>query len=180
MIIRDLTMPAKKTGSQYQELKQSVRNLFEEAGQVVKKVPQPSDKPSRRSGKKQTDMRPEAPFQAMLSQRAQEILKREKERTGEELTAILERSILNLDSRSESRSEPVGVKETEPSFSAGLDGDDYRSRISERVMAMKEKGNVSFDEIARCFNGEGVRTFSGKGRWHGITISAIYNRLKNK
>ena len=173
-------MPAKKTSSQYNDLKDSVRDLFDQAGNVIKKSPQRSTKKSSRKPRKPVAVPLEQSLGDILSQRALDVLKKEKDRTGKNLLAILEKAVLNLASHGESNDSAVIHKGTRPSLSVTPAETDYRSRTLERIVAMKENDSLSFDEIASRFNKEGLTPFSGKGRWHGITISAMYKRFKNR
>ena len=152
-------MATKRSGKQYKDLKNNLKALFDEAGSVVKKEIQTSTK--------QADRIHEEPLATMLSEKAYDILEQEKERTGEDLSAILEKAIINLRTQTPATSRQEVVV-----------GEDYESQILNRMVAMRDNKELSFDEIARQFNREGLKTFSGKGQWHGITISAMYERFK--
>jgi hypothetical protein len=165
-------MPAKRTGRQYDNLKKNVKALFEEAGDVVKKSTQPTTKPAAKPSPRPTDQPSEKPFTAMLSQKAQDILEQEEERTGENLPLILERAIINLKTPVANDVGVVAAKKKQPAVSI-TDEDNYKLQVLNRIV------NLSFDEIAGRFNKEGLITFSGKGQWHGITISAMYKRFKD-
>lgn len=114
----------------------------------------------------------------LLSQKAQDILVQEKERTGENLPLILERAIINLKTLVASDVGVVAPKQKQPAVSI-TDEDNYKLQVINRIVEMKDNDNLSFDEIAGRFNKEGLITFTGKGQWHGITISAMYKRFKS-
>ena len=171
-------MPAKRTGRQYDNLKKNVKALFEEAGDVVKKSTQPPTKPAAKPSPRPTGQPSEKLFTAMLSQKVQDILVQEKERTGENLPLILERAIINLKTPVANDVGVVAAKKKQPAVSI-TDEDNYKLQVLNRIVEMKDNDNLSFDKIAGRFNKEGLITFSGKGKWHGITISAMYKRFKS-
>jgi len=51
-----------------------------------------------------------------------------------------------------------------------------RDKVIQRVEKLLEQG-ISYQKVAELLNQEGVATFSGKGKWHGKTISRM---LKQK
>ena len=57
---------------------------------------------------------------------------------------------------------------------------DYELHVLNRLASMKENDKLSFDDIAERFNKEGLKTLSGKGKWHGITISSMYDRFRKR
>lgn len=61
----------------------------------------------------------------------------------------------------------------EPRRTDGLD-ESYKAKILKRIIAMKQKDNLSVEEVTRRFNDEGVKTLSGKGLWDTKTIQGIY------
>ncbi len=114
----------------------------------------------------------------LLSQKAQDILEQEKERTGENLPLILERAIINLKTPVANDVGVVAAKKKQPAVPI-TDEDNYKLQVLNRIVEMKDNDSLSFDKIAGSFNKEGLITLSGKGQWHGITISAMYKRFKS-
>jgi hypothetical protein len=45
---------------------------------------------------------------------------------------------------------------------------------------MRHENNLPFNEIAKIFNEEGLKTLSGDEVWDGKTIYAIYKNIEGK
>ena len=84
---------------------------------------------------KATNWKPKIPLEktlgAILSRRALDILKREKRKTGEKISAILEKAVLNLESHDISNESAVKNKEPRASLSVTPVEEDYRLRTLE-------------------------------------------------
>lgn len=59
-----------------------------------------------------------------------------------------------------------------------LNSSDEKEQILNRIISMKDNDGLNFSEIADKFNREGLKTLSGRGKWHRKTISRIYNNLE--
>jgi hypothetical protein len=55
---------------------------------------------------------------------------------------------------------------------AKLESDPNRKRVMEVVTSMRAE-NATFHEIARRLEEEGLRTFSGRGKWHAQTVHRL-------
>lgn len=117
------------------------------------------------------------PVTVMLSKEAHKVLEEEKNRTGEKYPDIIERAVLNLENKDKVTS---NNKTAKPPLSIPVTSNEeaYRAQIINRIFSMKDESELSFGEIARRFNEEGIETFSGKGKWHGKTISKMYWKEK--
>ncbi len=51
--------------------------------------------------------------------------------------------------------------------------------IGQRILKMREKENIPFNEIARCFTTEGVPTLDGDESWEGKKVYQIYKDMKS-
>jgi hypothetical protein len=111
----------------------------------------------------------------VFSQEAQDNLEQEKGRIRENRSAILERAIINLGRPVTSSSGVVSSRAKHPRLFAMAKGGYYGSEILDRMAVMKHNGNLSYDEIATRFNKAGLKTCSGKGQWHEITIFPMCN-----
>ncbi len=116
----------------------------------------------------------------MVSQEAFDVIQKEKKRTGEKVSDILERAISNLenqvdDNTTSNVADDVINNDTHPPEDAqiSLNEEDIINRVNE----MRANENLPFNEIAKRFNNEGLATLSGDGNWDGKTI---YNILKAK
>ncbi len=62
--------------------------------------------------------------------------------------------------------------------SPGGKPDPHRELVLKRIATMKNKEGLSFKGIATAFNDEGLATMSGKGKWHGRSVSKLYHQQK--
>ncbi len=175
-------MAEKRTGRQYKELKESVKALFDEAGGVVKQATHTASSApeKRKTSRKVMEKTPEDHHIITLSKAGYKTLEKERQRTGEKMATILERIIQSTvpsDPERESLSTTKEQKSPDPLTTVSQD---YEFHVLNRLFSMKENDRLSFDDIADRFNKEGVKTLSGKGKWHGITISSMYDRVKNR
>ena len=53
---------------------------------------------------------------------------------------------------------------------------DYRKQIIDRIFDMKDNKGMTFTQIVEDFNNEGIKTFSGTGKWSVGTLSRIYKK----
>lgn len=58
--------------------------------------------------------------------------------------------------------------------------DVYKADIIKHIVEMRDKEGLSFSEIARRFNTEGLKTLSGRGKWRGGTVGNFYKKAKGK
>jgi hypothetical protein len=75
----------------------------------------------------------------------------------------LERAIINLERPVTSNAGVVTGSEKQPPVSTTAKGDYYSLEILDRMVVMKDNGNLFFDEIATCYNNAGLKAFSVKG-----------------
>ncbi len=69
---------------------------------------------------------------------------------------------------------------TKPTLKKTHKPDIYKADIIERIVEMRDKEGLSFSEIARRFNTEGLKTLSGRGKWRGGTVGNFYKKAKEK
>jgi hypothetical protein len=87
----------------------------------------------------------------MLGPEAQEILKREKERTGEPYVQIINRAI-------------IGLKEKLPKVPKNLREKREQGGIRDQMPKMDKEGK-NRSQVSRRPDVEGIPTLSGKGKW---------------
>ena len=104
----------------------------------------------------------------MLTLEARKVLDQEREQTGESITAIVNRAILQLAAEDKAeRTDTLGTRQQE------LD------RLMAKIIIMDDQG-MNQAQIARALNDKGVQTFSGKGTWYPATIRNLLNSLKKE
>lgn len=114
----------------------------------------------------------------MLSDEAYNLLNETKKETGELFPNIIERAILKLKLSVTSNAE---IETVTPKTTIDENPEEKsREEILSLIVDFKENKSLSFEKIAYRLNEEGIKTFSGTGKWHGKTINKIYARLKNK
>ncbi len=116
----------------------------------------------------------------MVSQKAFDLIQEEKKRTGEKVSDILERALLNLanntnDNETANATDDVTNNDTPSPENEQISVDE--DVIINRIKEMRTTENLPFNEIAKRFNDERLATLSGNGNWDGKTI---YNILKEK
>ena len=57
---------------------------------------------------------------------------------------------------------------------------DYGEYIIDRISAMRESQNLTFEEIVDTFNIEGLKPISGRGKWTIKMVAKIYGKESNK
>jgi hypothetical protein len=107
-------------------------------------------------------------LQVMLTPEARKVLDHERERTGESITAIVNRAVLQL-----------GTKETAGSADTIGTRQPKRDNIVAKIIMMNHQG-MNHSQIARALNDKGVQTFSGKGTWYPGTIRNLLNSLRKE
>lgn len=122
------------------------------------------------------------PVAGMISNEAQEILNAEKKETRKTTSAVLEKAILSLPRTKTPSSEDFS---NEHSTLAGtLTPKDKSQKNAEdtinRIKKMRRKDNLPFNEIAKIFNAEGLKTLEGDEEWDGKSIYTIYKNIENK
>lgn len=123
------------------------------------------------------------PVAGMISKEAGRILHAEKKITGETTSAILEKAILNLPSIITSTSE--GIFRPAPELLSDIPSQkenslEYKEGIFNKIRSMRRENNLPFNEIAKIFNEDGLKTLSGDEAWDGKTIYAIYKNMESK
>jgi hypothetical protein len=68
----------------------------------------------------------------------------------------------------------VQEQEKEEPAEAGPASPKYRKTLLKRALKLKEKG-TALVKIAEIFNEEKLTTISGKGKWHGSSITLLLN-----
>jgi len=53
---------------------------------------------------------------------------------------------------------------------------DFRMQVRQKIIALKNDEKMTFHQIADFLNSRGIRTLSGKGKWHIGTISKLYSQ----
>jgi Recombinase len=108
-------------------------------------------------------------LQVMLTPEARKALDLERKKTGESITAIVNRAILQL-GRTETagRTSIMGTKQPE------------RDDIMAKILIMHALHDMNQSQIAKALNDKGVQTFSGKGKWYSSTIRNIFQNLREK
>ncbi len=117
----------------------------------------------------------------MISQQAFDVIQREKKRTGEKVSDILERAILHLED-----APPDSL--TIPPFDDGMDTEPptvqapgnmiSREEIINRIKTMRDTGNMPFNDIAKRLNKEGIATLSGTADWNGKAVYDLHKTTK--
>ncbi|MBA4366318.1 MAG: hypothetical protein C0403_01615 [Desulfobacterium sp.] len=120
------------------------------------------------------------PIAGMVSKEAVRILNAEKEITGETTSTILEKAILNLPSTITSTSEDIFCPA--PDLLSDIPSPkensmEYKESIFNRIKKMRREDNLPFNEIAKIFNEEGLKTLSGDAVWDGKNIYSIYKKI---
>ncbi len=98
--------------------------------------------------------------QLMLTPEAHEILKREKDRTGEPYVQIINRAIIEI-----SKDLPRISDETEARPSR-------EQKMIRRIRKLRSEG-MSDSEIAQIFNNAGIKTFKGLGIWRSESVQYL-------
>ena len=116
------------------------------------------------------------------AQRAKEWRLRKKEKRQHQINIYLEpESRMRLESLQAQFSESITAI-----ISRALKCLDLQSnkKINEhtldRIVTMRDKDNLSFDEIVETLNYEGHRAFAGKSKWHTKTVEVMYQAWKAK
>lgn len=115
----------------------------------------------------------------MISEKAFDIIQRQKKITGEKVSDILERAILNLEDvmpDNITADDSDHVTNNEPPVAQTPRNVVSEEEIISRIMEMRATENMPFNEIAKRFNNDGLATISGTGNWDGKTV---YNLHKN-
>ena len=140
-----------------------------------------SSKDRQRKWKEKQRSEGKKPVTVMLSEKAYEILETETEKTKENQQTVIERAILNLQTVTSSTpvDKPI-VTSNIPEGKIPVTGTakEYKKGIYELIVNLHDTEELSFGEISRRFNNEGLQTLSGKGIWHPKTISKMHKRLK--
>ena len=122
------------------------------------------------------------PVAGMISKEASNILHAEKKITGETTSAILEKAILNLPSIT-STSEKIFCPAPDLLTDISLQKEnslEYKESIYNKIRKMRRENNLPFNEIAKIFNEDGLKTLSGDEAWDGKTIYEIYKNMESK
>lgn len=123
------------------------------------------------------------PIAGMVSDEALTILKDQKKKTGETISKLLEKAILKLSMPNPSAEEefdsihspaPDNVQESEK------DATKYKEEIFDKIKKMRHENNLPFNEIAKIFNEEGLRTLSAENSWDGKSIYTIYKNIEKR
>jgi len=122
------------------------------------------------------------PVAGMISQEAQAVLNAAKKETGETTSAILEKAILNLPGAippdtTERSPQPSSV--ADPCPQKKNDSDDKEDIIN-RIQTMRQVENLPFNEIAKIFNAEQLKTPAGEEEWDGKIIYTIFKNIKDQ
>ena len=107
------------------------------------------------------------PIQLMLDPEAQDILKREKDRTGEPFVSIIHRAIIGL------KDELPEVAEEKQQ-----DREPAEKAIHEMIVKMDRDGKDEW-QISKTLNDSGVPTLDGKAEWYPSSIRGFLTSRKN-
>lgn len=122
------------------------------------------------------------PVAGMVSGEAFAILKEEKRKTGETVSRILEKAILNLSESIESAEEvpaPDAAAVGRPPEQE-IDSEQFKADVGEKIKKLRTEDNLPFNEIARLFNEEGLKTLSGEPKWDGKNIYSIFKKIDTR
>ena len=103
----------------------------------------------------------------MLTQEAGKALDQEREKTGESMTAIVNRAILQLGHPETAESSGLGTRQPE------------RDDIMAKILIMTMQG-LNQSQIARALNDKGVQTFTGRGKWYPGTIRNLFQGMRKE
>lgn len=117
----------------------------------------------------------------MISQRAFDVIQKQKERTGEKVSDILERAILRLEDAS-----PDNVPTNDTDIVTNNDLPPVQTQpdlVSEeevvrRIKQMREIEHMPFNDIAKHLNNEGIATLSGAAGWDGKAVYDLHKMSK--
>ncbi len=99
-------------------------------------------------------------IQLMLTSEAQEILKREKGRTGEPYVQVINRAIIEIGKELPSIPDEI---EARPS---------REQKMIRRIRKLRSEG-MSYSEIAQIFNDARIETFKGFGLWRSEYVQYL-------
>ena len=122
------------------------------------------------------------PVAGMVSGEAFAILKKEKQKTGETVSRILEKALLNLSTSMEPVASPPlpAAAGTEENPKQEMDFEQRKADVHAKIKKMRTEDNLPFNEIARFFNEEGLETLSGEPEWDGKSIYTIFKEIDTK
>jgi hypothetical protein len=122
------------------------------------------------------------PIAGMISSEAISILNAQKKKTGETVSEILEKAILNLSAATmlppAQETSPVPTFDDSPE--PKNEPNEYKRDILNNIKKMRREDNLPFNEIARIFNEKGLKTLSGEEIWDGKSIYAIYKNIEER
>ncbi|MDR1979906.1 MAG: hypothetical protein LBQ42_14330 [Synergistaceae bacterium] len=72
---------------------------------------------------------------------------------------------------------PPAVDLPVPAENEASGKEEYRRTILDKIRVLREQ-RVTYTDIARQFNSDGVATLSGTGKWYASTISQILSKSK--
>lgn len=100
-------------------------------------------------------------FTIMLTPEMQKILTDETKRTGRSKVEIVGQAILNL--KIPTTKTPIMRGERPPE----------QQKIIQTIKALQEKGK-NHSQIAKILNGDGIKPFSGGGKWWPATVRKLF------
>ncbi len=99
-------------------------------------------------------------IQLMLTPEAHEILKREKDRSGEPYVQIINRAIIAIVKDLPDISDEIEVKPSR------------EQKMIRRIRKLRDEG-MSYSEIAQIFNNAGIETFTRTGIWLAESVQYL-------
>jgi hypothetical protein len=96
------------------------------------------------------------------------------EHLGIELPEKIESFEDKTDSFSVTETKPVESADDTSDNSVDFNNDFDKQKIMNTILEMR-KNKVSYGKIAQHLRSQGIPTFSGRGTWHGQTVSRLIN-----
>lgn len=111
------------------------------------------------------------PMTIMLSKEAYDILKSMKKPTGESFSAVIDRIVATY-------KKPVTTTKKKITTNVTANSGKSITETQQRIVEMYDQQGLSFAEIARRFDAEGLPTISRRGKWSRSTVGRQYKKAK--